>query len=431
MTESKTPLTPEKMSEPTAKVSSSKAATKKSSPSSKANDDKKSLPSASPIKISKLAIFAVLIAIAAPVGHYYWQQLQNQQLTDSLTSKISKENSATLSRYQKQMQQALKNQQQNFANQLQQVATQINNTSQVKITELDATVKQLEQRVKQQQPSDWLLHEAEYLIRIATRTLWLEHDTSAAIGLLKDADARLTELNDPAFLPVRETIHQDIKSLELMPTLDTDEVVLTLIAMNKQVAQLPIAMMDLGKSADEEVNLNLSNDINDWQTNLAKTWQKFLNDFIRVRQRTGSIEPLISPNQQDNLKQNLSLKIQLALWAASERKGNIYQKAINDTQQWLNDFFDMESSINQQFTNSLVNLRNKQVTYDYPNELGALTAIRSTLRNQQIKLPVPANTSIDNDENNSEQKAVAEVLPQEPVLQPEEPSDEAEGENNL
>ena len=431
MTESKTPLTPEKMSEPTAKVSSSKAATKKLSPSSKAIDDKKSLPSASPNRISKLAIFAVLIAIAAPAGHYYWQQLQNQQLTDSLTNKISKENSATLSRYQKQMQEALKSQQQTFANQLQQVATQINNTSQVKITELNTTVKQLEQRVKQQQPSDWLLHEAEYLIRIAARTLWLEHDTSAAIGLLKDADARLTELNDPAFLPVRETIHQDIKSLELMPTLDTDEVVLTLIAMNKQVAQLPIAMMDLGKSADEEVNLNLSNDINDWQTNLAKTWQKFLNDFIRVRQRTGSIEPLISPNQQDNLKQNLSLKIQLALWAASERKGNIYQKTIDDIQQWLNDFFDMESSINQQFTSSLVNLKIKQITYDYPNELGALTAIRSTLRNQQVKLPVPANTSIDNDENNSEQKTIAEVLPQEPVLQPEEASDKSEGENNL
>jgi len=430
MTESKTPLASEKMSESTAKVSSNKDTTKKIAA-------KKQSPTATTNKISKLALFAVLIALAAPSGHYYWQQLQNQQLTHTLTSKLSEENSATLSRYQSQMQQALANQQQSFANQLQHMATQINDTSQSKITKLDATVKQLEQRIKQQQPSDWLLHEAEYLIRIAARTLWLKQDTSAAIGLLKDADARLTELNDPVFFPVRETIHQDIKSLELMPKLDTDEVVLALMVMNKQVAQLSLAMVDLGKEIDKEADFNLSDDINDWQTNLAKTWQKFLNDFIRVRQRSGSVEPLMSPDQQENLKQNLSLKIQLALWAASERKGDIYQKTLVDIEQWLNEFFDMENKVNQQFAESLTSLKDKQVTYDYPSELGSLTAIRSTLRNQQTQLPSPPKVKTDKVENKPLQKTNEEVEAapiepvQLPVQLPEQQKNKAAGDNTL
>jgi uroporphyrin-3 C-methyltransferase len=294
------------------------------------------------------------------------------------------------------MQQALTKQQQNFDKQLQHVSTQIHNASQTKIAQLDANVAQLEQSVKQRQPSDWLLHEAEYLIRIAARTLWLEQDARAAIGLLKDANSRLTELNDPSFLPVRELLHQDIKALEVMPILHTDEVVLTLMAMSKQVEQLPLAVVDLGKGDKKADELELSDDINDWQSNLAKTWQKFYNNFIRIRKRTGSIEPLMSPEQQENLKQNLSLKIQLAIWAASERKGDVYQKSLIDIQQWLNEFFDMKDSTNQHFVKSITSLQQKQVNFDYSNELGSLTAIRVKLQDQQLTPKLTPQKVIEN-----------------------------------
>ncbi len=358
MTESKMPLSSKK---------TNKSALKN-------NDIKKAPPSS---KFSKLSVLAILIAVSAPAGHYYWQQLQNQQIAQTLTNKISEKNSATLNNYQTQMQQALTKQQQSFDQQLQQVST--------KIAEFDTSVTQLEQSIKQRQPSDWLLHEAEYLIRIAARTLWLEHDTNAAIGLLKDADDRLSQLNNPNFLPVREVIHQDINALQLLPKLQTDEIILTLMAMNKQVDQLPLNIAFLGKAKRNKADVGLSSDINDWQSNLTKIWQQFLDDFIRVRQRDGTVEPLISPDQQANLKQNLSLKIQLALWAASERKGDVYQKSLDDIKEWLNEFFDIKNIANQHVIQTLNDLKQKQVDYDYPNDLSALTAIRATLKKQQVK----------------------------------------------
>lgn len=435
MTESKKPLTSDEVSENAPKVSSDKNTTKPNKVNQ--SDAKKSPPKSTtkpPLnntqtKKPTLAIFALLIAIAAPAGHYYWQQIQNQQLTQTLTNKITDENSATLTRYKNQIQQSLANQEQNLAQKLQQVATTINHANQAKITELNTKIQQLEQGIQARQPSDWLLHEAEYLIRISSRTLWLEHDTSAAIGLLKDADARLTELNDPAFLSVREVIRQDINTLASMPTLDTDEVILTLMAMNKDVAKLPLAIVDLGKE-EKTTDISLSDDVNDWQTNLAKTWQKFLNDFIRVRQRTGTVEALISPTQQENLQQNLSLKIQFALWAASERKGDVYQKALVDIQQWLNEFFDMENTVNQHFYRSLTDLQQKQINYNYPSELGSLTAIRTTLRNQQIKAP----TSIKGTAEGTP-KTEASIQPEKPVEkppeQPTQPEISSEREGNI
>ena len=82
-----------------------------------------------------------------------------------------------------------------------------------------------------------------------------------------------------------------------------------------------LADVDLAEALDQtKEDLALSDNIGDWQENLAKTWHKFLNDFITVRRRTGMVEPLMAPDQQQHLKQNLSLKIQLVQWAASEQK---------------------------------------------------------------------------------------------------------------
>ena len=388
MTEPKTPTTPEKAAPEKEAISASKISSKKSASSAttktavKKSDGQKSEVAKSSNKLSKLAVFALLVAIIIPAVHYYWQQLQHKTLQQALTDKIKQENSVTLKGYQSQLQQALNKQQQSFDKRLQQATKQIKASSLDKMLALDTKVAELVQRIKQRQPSDWLLHEAEYLIRVAARTLWLEHDTHAAMGLLNDANTRLTELNDPAFLPVREVIHQDINTLKQMPTLQTDDIVLTLMAMSKQVEQLPLAMVDLAQLDDKQGDLTLSNDISDWQANLAKTWQQFLNNFIRIRAKSGSIEPLMSPMQQENLKQNLSLKIQLALWAASERKGKLYQKTLADIEQWLNDYFDMTLDNSQGFIKNLADLKQKQVSYNYPSELKSLTAIRTTLSQQ-------------------------------------------------
>ena len=338
-------------------------------------------------KVSKLAIVAIVIALGSTAVHYFWQQQQSQLLTAQLSNKIESKSNASSNQYQSQMQQALNTQQRTFSSQLQLISDQLNDTSTAKIVELKEMVEELERKVKQRQPSDWLLHEAEYLVGVAARTLLLEHDTTAAIGLLKNADARLADLNDPTFLPARKLVHEDIKSLELMPVLQTDEVVLTLMAMNNQIAMLPLAMVEVG--VDENINQELSDDINDWQANLTKTWQTFLNDFIRVRQRTGMVEPLVTPQQQQNLKQNIKLKIQLALWAASERKTDIYQKSLADIKLWFTEFFDVEEAKNKRFLAALTDLQTQRVSFDYPSELKSLMAIRTAINNYEAAAPIP------------------------------------------
>jgi len=354
-------------------------------------------------KISKLAIFSLIIALIATSGvvvNFLWQQQENMILAEKLTQ----QNNTVIRNNQAKINALLQQQKEANLLQAQKTAQNVFEQNNQKIIDISNTLSQLEQSITQQQPSDWLIHEAEYLIRIAARTLWLEQDTAAALGLLNDADKRLKELNNPNFLPIRKLIHEDIKTLELMPILQTEEVVLALMALNKQVNALPFILQSLDKNENQDNGLNLSNDTADWQANLHKTWQKFLNEFITIRRRDNTIEALMSPQQQQNLKQNLSLKIQLAIWAVTEQKSAIYMQSINDIKQWCIHYFDNEKVTTQHFIQALDVLEKKTIGYQYSNNLLSLNAIKVLLnkdhRATTIKAQSPKNLKpqVDNKE---------------------------------
>jgi uroporphyrin-3 C-methyltransferase len=371
---------------------------------------------------SKLALLALVIAasaIAASAAHYFWQQEQNLTLLTTISeqrqqaieaSQTSSQKAISAKLYQ-QLEEKLAQQQQNFNKQLKQVAQQAHQESTGGVKQLSEQVKQLEQQVTLRQPSDWLIHEAEYLIRVAARTMWLERDTKAAIGLLKEADSRLNELQQPKFLPIRALINQDIAALALMPTLENQQAILSLMALNKQIINLPLAGVNLSAALDSSAqeSVELSSDINDWQSNLKKTWQQFLKDFITVRRRAGTVEPLMSPEQQQNLKQNLSLKIQLAQWAASEQKADIYQQTLVEMQAWMNEFFDMEAEINQTFYQTIEEVKQHTIYFDFPSDLSSLAAFKR-LNNKELTVSKPAMSKPI--VSQSQSKNITENLPQ-------------------
>ncbi|WP_085300140.1 uroporphyrinogen-III C-methyltransferase [Cognaticolwellia mytili] len=345
-------------------------------------------------KLSKTAVVALLIAllaIAASAGHYYWNEQQKAQFSQQLSDEFQQQ--LQLNRT-KVSQQLLQQKKQNNS-QLKTIEANVQRNTESNIKQLQQQLAQLEQQManlSQSQPSDWLLHEAEYLIRVASRSLWLEKDTTAAIGLLRDAERRIQELNDQQFLSLRQTIQQDIASLQLLPKLNTDEVMLKLMALAHQSKQLPLAMVNIPSSSEQKSDLELTENTSDWRENLAKSWRKFTADFITVSRRTGNVEPLMSPTFQQNLRENLNLKLQTAIWAASKGNTEIYRQSLTDINAWLNDYFDMAEISNQHFAEALLVLKNETVNVSYPNKLVSLAVIRDILSNNKAPIaPEPKN----------------------------------------
>lgn len=353
---------------------------------SRPQQDKKTMKSASSSKISKISLLSLLIALLAVAGVvvlYFWHMQQQVLLTNQLeqVKSITAENNLLA---QNKMVKTFQDQKQNLTMQF---TDSVNNMK----SETQNSIKQLNEMVEkfsQNQPTDWLVHEAEYLVRIAARTLWLEKDTTAAIGLLQDADARIAELNDPEVLPVRQLIYQDIEALKLVPKLETEEAILSLMALGEQVQSLPLVTMSVPKETANMDRFTLSDDVVDWRENISKTWSRFLETFVVVHSRVGELEPILPIEQRENVKENLSLKLQIAQWAASKGKHDVFVKSLTDAQLWLAQYFEMNDVKNKAFSESLESLKSKIIIIGTEQKLVSLKAIRQILAGRTISKPI-------------------------------------------
>ncbi len=150
--------------------------------------------------------------------------------------------------------------------------------------------------VKGRRPNDWLLAESEYLVKLAGRKLFLEHDIVSATKLMESADQRIAALNDPSLVPLRRAMANDITALRALPLIDRDGLVIALTSLQLQIDSLPLANAILPEAPVIEKK-EVSTDIDDWQQNLKTSLTEFSEQFITFRTRDGNIIPLLSPEQ--------------------------------------------------------------------------------------------------------------------------------------
>ncbi|TLU64649.1 hypothetical protein FE810_11210 [Thalassotalea litorea] len=391
--------------------SSTSGATK---PSGAANNPSPRSPSASVEKssgVSKTGVLALLIALAAAGGVgglYYYQQQQLQALTEQLDQKRQSEqesNNQQLSRQVKEQLDALKQSSQqsnrNLADQLTDKNAEQQKTLLAQVDQLEGKIS----RITAQQPSNWRVYEAEYLLRMATRVIWLEKDVNTALSLLNDADARLASMKQSRFMPIRKLIREDKQMLNQLPEDKSQDILLALLALNDSTDSLVI------KGADKKVDVapeekQLSGDISDWEQNLRISWQRFVADFITVRNKYDKDEPLMAPQYQQHLLQNLQLKLQISQWAVTQQEAELYQKSLDDVAQWLDTYFADNNEANKAFSKEVSALKEEKFAIDYPQNLKSQQALRELL-DQNFSASTRAIS--DNTDNSSDTKAQKEA----------------------
>lgn len=150
--------------------------------------------------------FGVLLALGLTActlggGFMLYQQMQQQLLVQDAKNIA----------LQDQLQQALLQPNQRIG-QLEQQQLNDAKTYQ-ELTKLAEDQNQLQDRINklaQRSPTHWMASEAEYLVNMAGRKLWLEKDPRTATDLLKSADETIAAMNNPALLPIRKALAKDI-----------------------------------------------------------------------------------------------------------------------------------------------------------------------------------------------------------------------------
>jgi len=233
----------------------------------------------------------------------------------------------------------------------------------------ESTLQQLN-NMEGRRPADWLIAEADYLVRMAGRKLWLENDVRTAILLLVNADKRLKSLADPSVLPVRATLAEDIQTLQQLNPVSQSSVALALTGMMAQIDKLPLNTFEKPEDSNAQ-DTTLSESADDWQENLAKVWRSLVDDFLTVKSIEGPVEPVLSLEAQFLAKEQLRLQLMHAQTAALQGDEGLYSQSLQYAQTLLTEKFDTEKSQVTGFMDALQNLSATDIARPIPTELAS------------------------------------------------------------
>ncbi|MDR9438428.1 MAG: uroporphyrinogen-III C-methyltransferase [Halomonas sp.] len=219
---------------------------------------------------------------------------------------------------------------------------------------------------------DWLHAEAAYLLRLANQRLQLERDVEGAAALLRTADARLREADNPALVPVRREIASELAELDSVPRVDRTGLYLTLNAQQKQLAGQPLAQEIEEITADaaalEEAPTG------GWQEQLARFGGE-LKELVTVRQHDQALEALISPEQESYLRQSVRLVLEQSQLALLKEEQALYEASLDKALALIRGYYDTQASGVQSVIERLEELKQRSIRPELPDISGSQQAL--------------------------------------------------------
>ncbi|HDR1129846.1 uroporphyrinogen-III C-methyltransferase [Pasteurella multocida] len=331
---------------------------------------------------SGLALLALLVALGLGAAGYYFGLQQVDQIQHKLsaleqqTANISpaKVDLPTFEQERQQIAQLMRSIRDN-EEKLQQLEKELAGKEH-SLSALQNQVNRMSAAAKQQQPNDWLLSEADFLLNNALRKLVLDNDVDTGVSLLKIADETLEKMSDPRVSMVRTAINNDLKQLLAVNNVDQNVIMQRLSQLANTIDELTV--LDVNFDAVNN-NEKLTDSLEDWKENAEKSATSFLNHFIRITPRNTSDKVLLAPNQDIYLRENIRLRLQIAIMAVPRQQDELYKQSLETVASWIRSYFDTNSEVAQNFLKTLDELAEQSIYVDVPTQLQSLNALDKLL----------------------------------------------------
>lgn len=368
-----------------------------------------------------LSLLAILIALGVGGAGYYFGQQQVDEFQQKLTALEAQINNKTVvsaptqdvkfdTTQLAQLESANKVTQDKIA----QVEELINAKSH-ELVGLQSQINKVSAQANAQQPTDWLFSEADFLLNNALRKLVLDNDVDTAVSLLKLADETLAKVNNSQSAAIRSAINQDLKQLLSVTGVDQNAVMQKLSQLANTVDELPVLDVNFG---DDQNATKLSDSLSDWAENAEKSATSFLNHFIRISPKHGADrKELLAPNQDIYLRENIRLRLQLAIMAVPRQQNELYKQSLEAVASWIRSYFDTNAEVTQSFLKSVDELSELSIYVDVPSQLQSLSMLDKYLNRTPLdvqKVEIEAEKAVDNSPRKEEVKPAPEAKAEEP-----------------
>jgi len=227
---------------------------------------------------------------------------------------------------------------------------------------------------------EWALTEAEQLLVIANNRLQLARDTHSALAALRAADQQLQQLARPKLLPVRRELAREMALIESIDKTDIGGITLRLGTLADMINRLPLALeirqheTGIEPRKDEAGDKAVAKE-STWRVAARTLWQDMAS-LVRLRNNVEIQKPLLPPEQQYFLRENLRLALYGAQQALLQGNLPVYQQNLKSAIRMTKEYFDLNSQVVTNMQSELDTLLSTKIVTELPDISASLSTLR-------------------------------------------------------
>ncbi|HEX7271397.1 MAG TPA: uroporphyrinogen-III C-methyltransferase [Casimicrobiaceae bacterium] len=219
---------------------------------------------------------------------------------------------------------------------------------------------------------EWALTEIEQVLLLASQQLQIAGNVSGALAALQLADTKLQRLDRPQFVPLRRALARDMDRLKAVPYVDVAGLSLRLDQAIAAVDGLPLA---LEERLPAPASPSPPPDEAPWRRFLREVGQE-LRQLVRVENLDRPEAPLLTPQQQYFLRENLKLRLLAARFDLLFRDQPNFRADVGAAEAWLKKYFDTRAKPVQSILTLLGQIKATDMAAELPGLAGSLDAVR-------------------------------------------------------
>ena len=242
----------------------------------------------------------------------------------------------------------------------------------------------------------WTLSEVGYLLEIASHRLRFQEDVAGALQALVLARQRLAQVNELAFAPVQQMLDETVASLRGVAPLDRSALAQRIAALAAKAGELPLENESRTETLKEQAAAERAAMGTEVDTSQPGWWREALNNIwaetkrlIVVRRERRDGPPLIGPEEEYYLVQNLRLKLEAVRLAALAGDGASYQDSLALVLGWVERYFDASNERVGEVVREIKALQQVELHPYLPDVSRVLTAFNDAMAVRQPVRTLP------------------------------------------
>lgn len=247
--------------------------------------------------------------------------------------------------------------------------------------------------------------EVEYLLTFAQYSLLYDDNVEFASKLITDALQKINNIADPALMPLRKSLEQDLNTLSATPKIDMTDLLSRIGAMSDQVSALSVLPV-ISNTVSKQPALPPQTS---WKEKLLDVVRS-LRGLVTIRRLDEPVKPLVSPEQHLSIVEDIRLQLLKAQWGLLHQNQTVYQLGLEHAIKQLQSYYQ-RSPDGEKLIRGLLELYQVNIKPNMPDFNNSLQLLRTYIHDSEQNVSTSTNKSVAPDITNTTNDPGLRALP--------------------